>query len=164
MQRVPPLVYIYKEECLSVCSLCIPIPFNRFWWNLPGMIPTYRGRSTSTWFEKKTNPTHATSNLWNWPIGLQHSKKWKKPVAKAAEGRLSAHIQHLTWSICLSQPYRCYRQPLKLTNGIAAFQRMQIAASEGGQRPSERSDTTPHVFHLPAAILRMLQAACITDQ
>ena len=115
------IFYIYKEESLCVCSLCIPIPYNRFRWNFPGTILSSRGRSTSTWFEKNTNPTHATSNLWNWPIGLQHLKKWKGQVAKAAEGRLSAHRQDLTCFTYLWKPCGCWRLPTLLTNQILAF-------------------------------------------
>ena len=44
--------------------------------------------------------------------------------------------------------YRCYRQSKKLTNEIAAFRKMEIFGSEGGRKPSERSDTTLHMFYL----------------
>ena len=62
------------------------------------------------------------------------------------------------------QPYRCYRQPLKLTNGVAAFQNVQGIGSEGGRRPSERSYTTLDMIHLPFATLQVLQATFKTDQ
>ncbi len=162
MQRVPPLVYIYKEEsvcvCVCVCSLCIPIRYNRFWWNFPGMISTSRGRSTCTWFEKKPNPAHATGNLCNWPIGLQHMKMWTELVAKAAKGRLSAHTRHLTCFAYLWEPGGCYGQPGKLTNGIAAFEKVTENGSEGGQRPSERSYTRPKMFQVSMATLWLLRA------
>jgi hypothetical protein len=53
---------------------------------------------------------------------------------------------------------------MKLTNRIAAFEKMQIAGSEGGRRPSERSDTILQMFYLSMATLCLLQAAYRTDQ
>ena len=162
LQRVSPLVYIYKEEslsvCLFVCSLCIPIRYNRFRWNFPGMISIPRGRSTSTWFGKKANPTHATGNLWNWPIGLHYSKKWRGELAKAAEGRLSAHTRHLTCSACPWQPSGCYGQPGKLTNRITGFRKLERTGSEGGRRPCERSYTRPKMFQVSMATQWLLRA------
>ena len=38
-----------------------------------------------------------------------------------------------------TEPYRCYRQSMKLTNRIAAMQKSKLSDSEGGRRPSERS-------------------------
>ena len=38
-----------------------------------------------------------------------------------------------------NEPYLCYRQPMKLTNRIAAFEEVEEMGSEGGRRPSERS-------------------------
>ncbi len=38
-----------------------------------------------------------------------------------------------------SEPYGCYMQSKKLTNRIAAFQKIKMSDSEGGRRPSERS-------------------------
>ena len=126
---------------MCVCSLCIPIRYNRFWWNFSGMISTPRGRSTSTWFEKKKNPAHATGNLCNWPIGLQHMKMWTELVAKAAKGRLSAHTRHLTCSACPWQPSGCYGQPGKLTNRITALEKLKGNGSEG-RRSAHKGDLT----------------------
>ena len=63
-----------------------------------------------------------------------------------------------------NKSYACYRQSMKLTNRIAAFEKMQIAGSEGGRRPSERSDTILQMFYLSVATLCLLQAAYRTDQ
>ena len=87
--------------CLSVCSLCIPTPLDRMHRNFQERVTTSRGRSTSTFFRKKTNPTDATGNLWNWPIGLQHFRNRGNPIAKVAEGRLSAHLSiYLSIYLC----------------------------------------------------------------
>ena len=150
--------------CVCVCSLCIPIRYNRFRWNFPGMISTPRGRSTSTWLEKKTNPTHATGNLWNWPIGLHHSKKWQGEVAKAAEGRLSAHTRHLTCFVCPWQPVGCYGQPGKLTNGIAPYEKVTENASKRARRPSERLYTRPYMFYVSMANVWLLRTTEKIDQ
>jgi hypothetical protein len=63
-----------------------------------------------------------------------------------------------------NESYACYKQSMKLTNRIAAFEKMQIAGSEGGRRPSERSDTILQMFYLSMATLCLLQAAYRTDQ
>ena len=55
-----------------------------------------------------------------------------------------------------NEPYRCYRQFMKLTNRIAAMQKSKKRDSEGGRRPSERSSGTRHVFQVPAAMLYLL--------
>ena len=49
----------------------------------------------------------------------------KTLIAKAAEGRLSAPIEHFTCSIYLRQSGTCYRQSMKLTSRIAAFQKIK---------------------------------------
>lgn len=53
---------------------------------------------------------------------------------------------------------------MKLTNRIAAFEKVKETGSEGGRRPSERSYTTLDMIHLPFATLQVLQATFKTDQ
>ena len=113
--------------CVCVCSLYVSTRCNRFWWKFPGTIFSSRGRSTSTFFQKKTNPTDATGNLWNWPIGLQHLKKVK---GKGSEGHLSTHTHDLTCSRYLWQPCDCYGQLRKLTDRIAAFEKVKGSSGE----------------------------------
>ena len=113
---------------------------------------------------KKTNPTHATGNLWNWPIGFQHLKKWKETVAKAAEGRLSAHTRHLTCFVCPWQPVGCYGQPGKLTNGIAPYEKVTENASKRARRPSERLYTRPYMFYVSMANVWLLRTTEKIDQ
>ena len=55
-----------------------------------------------------------------------------------------------------NEPYRCYRQSIKLTNRIAAFQKSRKPDSEGGRRPSERSSATIHMIRVPVAMLCLL--------
>ena len=109
-------IYIKKNVCLSVCSLCIPTPLDGLQRNFPERVSTTRGRSTSTFFGKK------------------------------------------------NEPYRCYRQSMKLTNRIAAFQKSRKLDSEGGCRPSERSSATIHMIRVPVAMLSVLHATYMTDQ
>jgi len=37
----------------------------------------------------------------------------------------------------INDSYGCYRQSMKRTNRIAAFQKIPVTGSEGGRRPSE---------------------------
>ena len=53
------IFYIYKEESLSVCSLCIWTRCNQMRPNFPRILFSPRGRSTSTFFLKKCGPSPA---------------------------------------------------------------------------------------------------------
>ena len=63
-----------------------------------------------------------------------------------------------------NEPYPCYRQSMKLTNRIPAFEKVTGRGSEGGRRPSERSYTSPNMFCLPMATRCLLRATWETDQ
>ena len=51
------------------------------------------------------------------------------------------------------EPYGCCRHLMKLTNRIAAFEKVQEIGSEGGQRPPERSYRTPYMFRISMGTL-----------
>ena len=115
-------------------------------WNFPGRVSTTRGRSTSTFFPGRTNPTDAAGNSWNWPIGLQHFRNGNYSIAKAAAGRLSAH-QHVP-GICSNAVLATYGlelQHLKKKEKPVAKAAWVIiygsswAIAKDGWRPSERT-------------------------
>ncbi len=78
--------------CLFVCSLCVWRPYEQMQPNFPETIFTSRGRSTSTFFPKKINPPLATGAPMQLTNRITVFQNIKVLVAKAAEGRLSAHL------------------------------------------------------------------------
>ena len=67
--------------------------------------------------------------------------------------KLSRNLHHTQGKVDINyfsgknHPLTCYRQLIKLTNRIAAFQKLRIIDSEGGRRPFERSFTTIYTFY-----------------
>ena len=71
-------IYIYKEECLFVCSLYVSTPYNQMQRNFPQILNRPRGRSTSTFFSKKIchkNCYRRYMKLTNRISGFQKSRK-----------------------------------------------------------------------------------------
>jgi uncharacterized protein YktA (UPF0223 family) len=80
--------------------------------NFPEILSTFRGRSTSTFFPKRIDPSPATGRsmlLTNQMIAFHRIKEVL--LAKAAEGRLSAHLQQITR----------FHLSMHLTNQMIAF-------------------------------------------
>ena len=92
---------------MSVCSLCIWKPYMQMQRNFSWIFLTSRKRSTSTFIPKKIDPSPATGRsmlLTNHIIAFHSTKEVL--LVKAAEGRLSAHLQQFTCSICLQGDWK----------------------------------------------------------
>ena len=128
------IIYIYKEESLSVClSVClfamhshtvqpISMKLSRNDLHTQGEVDIYLVR-------KKNEP---------YPCYRQSMKltnriaAFEKVTGRGSEGRVSAHTRHLTCSACPWQPGGCYGQPTKLTNRIPSYEKVKGNGNEGG--------------------------------
>lgn len=80
-------------------------------------------------FWKKTNPTNATGNLRNWPIGLQYLKIVKGVGSEG--GRRPSERSYTTLRMFYLSITILRLLPVWLTNRIAAFQNVRRTVSAG---------------------------------
>ncbi len=122
--------------------------------NIPWIFLTSRERSTSTFFPKRIDPSPATgrSMLLTNQIITFHSIK-EVLLAKATEGRLSAHLQQITR----------FHLSMLLTNQIIAFhstKQVLLAKAAEGRLSAHLQQFTCSIYLYQTENWRFLNVSC----